>query len=286
MTYLLILLIPLLSIIPSLALAEIDVGWEPGEAVNGRPLVIKVASSQPLSQISGRLGQIPLYFYPGGSGNYSALVGIDLDEKGGQLPLYIYAVTPDENVAVVNREVPLIWRDYGIQSLTLPPSLVELDQATLRRVEVERERLESIWQEVTIKRLWRDRFMPPLDGPITGPFGLKRIINGQERAPHTGVDISASEGESIRASNSGLVVLADELFFSGKSVIIDHGLGLFTTYFHLKEFQVKLGELVKGGQIIGLVGKTGRATGPHLHWGARLNGARIDPLALVDLDLK
>jgi murein DD-endopeptidase MepM/ murein hydrolase activator NlpD len=116
---------------------------------------------------------------------------------------------------------------------------------------------------------------------ISSPFGYRRVINGAPRAPHTGVDLRAPMGTEVLAANSGRVALVGNFFFSGDSLVLDHGAGLYTTYFHLSEFKVREGAEVQKGEVIGLSGMTGRVTGPHLHWGARLNGARVDPFELV-----
>ncbi|HZX49401.1 MAG TPA: M23 family metallopeptidase, partial [Nitrospirota bacterium] len=126
-------------------------------------------------------------------------------------------------------------------------------------------------------------FIQPVAGDMSDNFGLRRIINGEQKSPHTGVDVDAPEGAPVQASNSGRAIFTDDQFFSGKTLIIDHGLGLFTMYFHLSEILVTDGANVIKGDIVASVGKTGRATGPHLHWGVRLNGARINPLALINL---
>jgi murein DD-endopeptidase MepM/ murein hydrolase activator NlpD len=114
-------------------------------------------------------------------------------------------------------------------------------------------------------------------------FGHRRIFNDQPRAPHSGTDLAASTGTAVGSSNAGRVVLAKNLFFSGNAVFVDHGLGLFSVYLHLSRIDVEVGEMVAPGQIIGLVGATGRVTGPHLHWGVRVLGARIDPFSLLDM---
>jgi murein DD-endopeptidase MepM/ murein hydrolase activator NlpD len=120
----------------------------------------------------------------------------------------------------------------------------------------------------------------PTEGSVQYTFGRRRVINGQPRNPHTGEDISAPQGAPVAAINYGTVRLVADQFFSGKSVVIDHGLGLYSMYFHLSEIAVRVGDLVAKSQVIGAVGATGRASGPHLHWGVRLNGARVNPLSL------
>jgi murein DD-endopeptidase MepM/ murein hydrolase activator NlpD len=173
---------------------------------------------------------------------------------------------------------------YPVQRLTLPRKFDELDAATLARIQQEQAVLSRLWETVTPDRRWQGPFRVPLESaaPPNG-FGVRRIINGEPRAPHTGADFSAPAGTPVMASNAGTVALVAEQFFSGRTVILDHGLGLYTMYFHLQECLVREGQRVAPGEVIGRVGSTGRATGPHLHWGVRLNGARIDPEALVNL---
>ena len=172
-----------------------------------------------------------------------------------------------------------------MQRLTLPKDKVDLDAKTLVRVRAEQRQVREVLKAVTENRLWRGGFVKPLDGDVSGAFGRKRLINGQPRSPHSGEDISAPSGTDVVAMNNGLVRLTVDHFFSGKGVFVDHGLGLHSMYFHLSEVLVKEGQAVRRGQLIGRVGSTGRATGAHLHWGVRLNGARVNPYALVDLPL-
>ncbi|MBW1862211.1 MAG: M23 family metallopeptidase, partial [Deltaproteobacteria bacterium] len=118
---------------------------------------------------------------------------------------------------------------------------------------------------------------------LVGPFGRRSIINDQPRSPHSGVDLKGKRGTPIKAANNGKVALTGNHFFSGKSVVIDHGGGIQSMYFHLDKIMAKEGQTIIKGQVIGLVGSTGRSTGPHLHWGMRVNGARVDPLMLTGL---
>ncbi len=162
--------------------------------------------------------------------------------------------------------------------------MVDLDAATLARVETEREELKAALAAGAVERLWRGPFRIPVDGgQPTGGFGLRRLLNGQPRSPHTGYDWAAPAGTPVLAANAGRAALVAEHFFAGRNVILDHGLGLFTLYFHLTETRVAQGEPVTAGQVIGTVGATGRVTGPHLHFAVLLNGARVDPEALLRL---
>src|SRR3972149_194484 len=174
--------------------------------------------------------------------------------------------------------------DFGTQKLTLPPSKVTLDDETLKKVETEKEKIGKVWEIFTEGRLWDGNFIQPVAGEMSDNFGLRRIINGEQKSPHTGVDVDAPEGAPVLASNNGRAIFTDDQFFSGRALIIYHGLGLFTMYFHLSEILVTDMANVKKGEVIAKVGKTGRATGPHLHWGVRLNGARIKPLSLLSLN--
>ena len=134
---------------------------------------------------------------------------------------------------------------------------------------------------------WQKGFILPVEGRLSGSFGNQRIFNGIPKSPHTGADIAAPEGTPVKAAGDGEVILSGkDYFYTGNMVIIDHGQGLQTIYAHLKESKVKEGDIVKQGDIIGLVGRTGRATGPHLHWGASLNNVRFRPQSLLDINSK
>lgn len=155
--------------------------------------------------------------------------------------------------------------------------------------EIERERRE-LGRAITHRKAgdaWRNGFIEPIEGRISGHFGNQRIFNGVSKSPHTGVDIAAPEGTPVKASGDGVVILSGkDYFYTGNMVVIDHGQSLQTIYAHLKEAAVKEGDIVNKGDIIGYVGQTGRATGPHLHWGASLNNVRFRPHSLLDINEK
>jgi murein DD-endopeptidase MepM/ murein hydrolase activator NlpD len=170
---------------------------------------------------------------------------------------------------------------FPTEELSLPAQFDRFDKATLQRIRKERDRLDQIWARTTARRWWRGRFIPPVPGGITSSFGRRRVINGSPRSPHGGVDLKAPQGAEVVAANDGLVVIRDDFFFSGKSIVLDHGGGLYTAYFHLEDFRVKMKSQVNKGEVIGWAGMTGRVTGPHLHWGVRLGSARVDPFELL-----
>ena len=212
-------------------------------------------------------------------GTYGALIGIDLAMKPSHYNLDIKGSNEDTQYII-----EVIPANFGFQKLTLPDDQVDLDGETLKRVEKEKREILKSMASISEDKLWEEEFVIPVEGKIAKRFGVRRILNGQPRSPHSGEDFSAPQGTSVRASNTGRVVLVGDYFFSGRSVIIDHGLGFFTMYFHLKDFSVKVGDIARKGTMIGTVGATGRATGPHLHWGVRILGARVNPLSVVDLE--
>jgi murein DD-endopeptidase MepM/ murein hydrolase activator NlpD len=179
-------------------------------------------------------------------------------------------------------DIEVVRASFGIQRINLPPEMVDLDPQSLKRVTEEKKRIGALWAAKSEGRRWNGDFSPPVVGRISTFFGIRRILNGQRRGRHNGIDIKAPRGERVLSPNNGKVVLVDELFFGGKTVIIDHGQGLYSFYMHLDRIAVPLNRDVRKGDVIGTVGATGRATGPHLHWGVCLNGARVDPLSLME----
>jgi murein DD-endopeptidase MepM/ murein hydrolase activator NlpD len=170
---------------------------------------------------------------------------------------------------------------YPVQKLTLPESQVDLSAADLARVQRESREIARLWGR-TGERHFTLPLHPPLDPlPEGGRFGSRRIINGQPRSPHSGADYSAPAGEPVLAAADGVVALVGEHFFAGRSVFLDHGDGLISMYFHLSSIAVGQGETVRRGQVVGRVGSSGRATGPHLHFGLRWHRARVDPSLLL-----
>ena len=169
------------------------------------------------------------------------------------------------------------------QKLTVDPAYVEPPPSELERIREDKEKVARVWAAAPTPRRWGGAFQMPVEAPLRENFGARRLFNGKPRSRHDGVDLAAASGAPVTAPAEAVVALADELYFSGGTVILDHGGGLFTTYFHLSRIDVKAGDRVGAGDPLGAVGATGRATGPHLHWGARLNRARVNPLDLRTL---
>ncbi|MBC7952454.1 MAG: M23 family metallopeptidase [Rhodospirillaceae bacterium] len=176
-------------------------------------------------------------------------------------------------------------RDWKIQRIDgLPPAKVTPDPAELARIKAETELVAARRAVISPTALFLNGLTVPADGPISGVFGSQRILNGEPRAAHSGTDIAAPTGAPIRAVADGVVTLAHaDLFFTGKTVMIDHGLGLQTVYAHMSRLDVSEGQNVRRGQVIGAVGASGRATGPHLHWGASWLDVRLDPETVLSV---
>jgi hypothetical protein len=252
---------------------------EPVELTGRQGDVVQVTVTLPSAGAvpTGRWGDRPVAFFPlEPPGRFGALLGIDLDAPVGPQPLTVMIGTRE-----LERTVTVEPQDFPLQTLTLPEEMVELDSPTLARVTREQQEVLGAMAAQTPERWWRGAFLVPTEGAVTGSFGRRRIINGEPRNPHTGEDISAPEGAPVVASNGGVVRLVAEHFFSGRSVFLDHGGGLYTMYFHLSKTLVAPSQRVEKGDVLGYVGSSGRASGPHLHWGARLNGARVNPFDLI-----
>jgi murein DD-endopeptidase MepM/ murein hydrolase activator NlpD len=228
------------------------------------------------TDVNGTFRGEALWFHRSGEASV-ALVGVDLDQKPGRYPLRLSG----RDGSVFSKDLRVVAKRFPVERLTVPKTYTELDPKTLKRVEQEKRRLDALWTRVRPERYWAGPFVMPASGPAGSPFGLRRFFNGEPRSPHAGIDIKAPAGAPVRASNRGRVTLADDLFFTGKTVVLDHGLGVFTLYVHLSQMRVKAEDVVEKGTEIGRVGATGRATGPHLHFGARIGEARIDPKALL-----
>jgi Peptidase family M23 len=229
--------------------------------------------------------RIPLAFTEQ-TGNHEGLIGIDMGAQPSTYELKVIAKDRGSDLHLTSLSLKVEKVEFGVEKLTLPSSMVDLDRKTQVRVSQEEKLLTALFGTFREERLWEGAFICPVEGELSGAFGVSRIINGQPRSPHSGIDLRAKEGTPVLATAGGVVVLARPLFFSGNSVILDHGWGFYSMYFHLSEVLVRDGERVAKETRLGRVGSSGRSTGPHLHWGIRMNGARVDPLSLLKLEDK
>jgi Peptidase family M23 len=261
------------------------VSWHPSKPRVGDVAWILVKDVAEAATVEGSVDGKPMTFFPYGGG-HAALFGIDLDMKPGTHAWRVGVVEPGREPRITQGSVKIVRRDFHVEHLTVPNTMVDLDPETERRAVAESKQMATLYRTITPERLWRGKFTNPLGTTAAGGgFGARRIINGQPRSPHSGSDYSAPRGTPVVAVNAGKVALVAEFFFPGRLVILDHGLGLYTAYFHLDTIAVAEGERVERGQTLGTVGATGRATGPHLHFGAQVAGARVDPTTLLGLSL-
>jgi murein DD-endopeptidase MepM/ murein hydrolase activator NlpD len=278
----------LLLAVPLAALAadHPKVTWHPKRVHPGDVAWVHVRGVADTAVLEGSLGRRTLVFFPY-AGGQAAVVGVDLEVSAGIQLWKVAVLEPGREPTSLSGKLTIHKRDFHVQRLTLPPAMVDLDPETERRAVAEGERLSTLYRTVTSERLWRGPFVRPVAGTEapTG-FGARRVINGKPRSPHSGADYAAARGTPVVAVNSARVGLVGDFFFPGRLVVLDHGLGVYTLYFHLDTLAVAEGDIVDRGQIVGTVGATGRATGPHLHFGVLVGGARVDPSALMKLDVR
>jgi murein DD-endopeptidase MepM/ murein hydrolase activator NlpD len=222
-------------------------------------------------------------FNPPGSKIYKGFIAADLEQKPGTYNLNLTFRPSDIEEQI---KIKIVSKDYGVRKLTLPDNQVNLNKKDLARATKESTIMNKLWGASIMPPLWDAPFIMPLDSEVIGSFGRRSIINGQPRSPHTGVDMRGKKGTPVKAANNGLVVLTGNHFFTGNTVVIDHGAGIMSMYFHLDKINVKKGDKISRGEVLGTVGSTGRVTGPHLHWGVRIYGQRVDPANLVEISNK
>jgi murein DD-endopeptidase MepM/ murein hydrolase activator NlpD len=202
-----------------------------------------------------------------------AIVGIGLTIEPGEYHVAVQQPGGSE------RQLPLTVKpkDYAVQQLKVAPGQVNLSPENEARVKTESAKVRAALDAFTPEAPATLRLGQPVPGRRSSSFGLRRVFNGESRAPHSGMDIAAPTGTPIRAPLAGRVIDVGNYFFNGNNVLIDHGRGLVTMYCHLSKIGVEVGQVLKRGEVLGEVGATGRVTGPHLHWGVALNGAMVDP---------
>ncbi len=251
---------------------------QPGELVRIRALLPDDAMT-----VTGHALDKPLRFYRGASGVWHALIGIDLDAKPSVIPIVVGAVTGGGLSLRSTYDLVVESKEFPTRRLTVDESYVNPPPDVIDRIQREARRVQEIFGTETDNKLWSRPFARPVPGQATSSFGKRSILNGEPRSPHSGTDFQGAAGTPVKAPNTGRVVLAENLYFSGNVVILDHGWGLYSYLAHLSRIDVEEGQVITVGDIVGAVGATGRVTGPHLHWTVRVNGARVDSLSLMSV---
>jgi murein DD-endopeptidase MepM/ murein hydrolase activator NlpD len=259
-------------------------------AAQGTLLLAEIRSARTLGEVSGKWNERDVPFWQERGKTQAkeradirkALLGVDLEKAAGKYEFSIAAqLQSGEHVSCL-ATVEVKAGHFATESLTVKKQFVEPDPEQEARAEAETKRLRVIYDTVTPERLWSGPFRVPLDGEFKGSnFGKRRVLNGHPGSPHSGVDFPAPTGTPVHAAQRGRVVLAEELYFSGNTVIVDHGLGIYTFYCHFSEIDAKVGDEVVAGTVLGKVGATGRVTGPHLHWGLQVQHTRVNALELL-----
>ncbi len=214
------------------------------------------------------------------SGIYCGLIGIPLSATPADAAIQLEWT---DSRGHQSASIPLRIQDgkYKREALKVDPRHVTLSKKNLQRVKREKKEIQRIFSSGSDTRHWFGSFRRPLASDTTSSYGTRRLFNGQHRSYHRGTDFRANVGTPVYASNSGIVRLAKNLFYSGNIVIVDHGMGVFTNYAHLSKIQVVAGQVIASGHQIGLSGASGRVSGPHLHWAVRVNGVYVDPLQFL-----
>jgi murein DD-endopeptidase MepM/ murein hydrolase activator NlpD len=215
--------------------------------------------------------------------HWRALIGVDLDAALRTYRIEAAASSSGRTVERGGRDIRVRPRQFATRRLRVDEAFVNPPAESEPRIAAEGAELARIFATVTPARSWTAPFVRPVPGPANSAFGTRSLFNGQPRNPHSGGDFLSPAGTPVKAPNAGRVVLARDLYYSGNTVVIDHGLGLYSLLAHLSAIDVREGSQVRPGQVIGKVGATGRVTGPHLHWAVHVAGARIDPLSLLTL---
>lgn len=251
----------------------------PREVINGGVAVLRWVGSPPDFAVV-RFADRVIYFYPDHAGAV-ALLPVPLEMVAGTYPLPGVVVEEGGKTLPFELELLVSQLERPRESLTLPDRMVSpRDPADLARIKRESSLLNALFEQRGT-RLW-DRFERPVDDPVSSVFGKRRLLNGEPRAPHSGTDFRSPLGTPVRALSSGRIVLAQDLFYTGQTIVMDHGEGLFSVYAHLSSRDVQVGAVIQTGEVIGRVGSTGRSTGPHLHLTLRLLGTRVDPMLFLE----
>lgn len=246
----------------------------PGELV-----VLRITTVAPTQTVRVRGMGREFAVFSESATSWRALVGIDLDRKPGPYELSVEAGASAKDRAI--HRLVVTPKKFPTRQLTVDPAFVNPPEDVRSRIQADATRLNLVWASSSPVRLWSGAFVRPVSAPANSAFGSRSVFNGEVRSAHGGADFSSPAGIPVRSPNAGKIAVAGDLYFTGNTVVIDHGHGLFSLFAHLESIDVREGDPVVTGQFVGNVGATGRVTGPHLHWTVRVNDARVDPLSLL-----
>jgi murein DD-endopeptidase MepM/ murein hydrolase activator NlpD len=260
--------------------ADLTVTTRPARLVKGAlgEIQLRLPTGRHPSAITGSAAGEALHFHRQANGRYTALIAAPIE---GTDTLRVSLVVDADSTEL---RLPLAEGSYRHEQLRVAEKYAKPDSAAQERIRGEIEQARGISRAAhETPRLWSAAFLPPCPGRITSRFGTAREFNGDVVSRHMGTDYAGKVGAPVRASNRGVVTLVANFYLAGTAVYVDHGEGLVTGYFHMSQALVAQGDTVRRGQIIGRVGQSGRVTGPHLHWVARLGNISVDPASLLSL---
>lgn len=263
---------------------------QPARLVNGSPVLFRVTTPKAVGALSGNwLGHQIAFSFDAKRKTWFALAGVSQETKPGVYSIEIHGETASGQSGgppiSFEKKIQVLRQRYPRVLLKVPGRYTAPSPEDQRQIEQDKETKAEAFKVVSPDREWEGSFKPPVTADISDVFGVERVFNGSVQSTHQGLDFRVPSGTMVAAVNSGRVILARPLFFEGNCVVIDHGQGLLTLYLHLSKFSVKEGDDVSKGQVIGLSGGTGRATGPHLHLAVRWQGVYLNPQVLLKLDL-
>ena len=262
------------------------VRWSPtgpreGEAVGLR--LLQPEAGREAVDVEGEIDGRPVHFTHV-AGGWFGVAAAPIGSAGSADLELRFLLSPD-STAVERTTLEIGAREFPATRLSVAPRFSDPDPEALARIREERRLVRATLARTTEQWLPRGPFRWPRETRITSPFGQRRLFNGELRSRHTGVDLAGRRGAPVRAAARGRVALTEHLYFAGNAVYVDHGLGVFTGYFHLSEIGVEEGDDLEKGDLVGKVGSTGRVTGPHLHWSLYVNGESLDASSLLHVDV-
>ncbi|HVQ15891.1 MAG TPA: M23 family metallopeptidase [Vicinamibacterales bacterium] len=254
----------------------------PGPLKPGGVALIAVSAPQGLTALTGNLAGRPVRFWPGASAReWNGLAGVNLETAPGSIALTIQGTTASGAEATAKVSLIVERYRYETRRIQVDPKMANPPESELARIKQEAQAMADAFAILTPERFWRGSFDAPVPGDANSAFGRLTITNGKPSGRHQGADFRAATGTPVHAPNGGRIVLAQNLYFAGNTVIIDHGLGVFSLLAHLSRIDVRPGTIVARGEVVGQSGATGRVTGPHLHWAVRFGEMTVDPLSLM-----
>jgi murein DD-endopeptidase MepM/ murein hydrolase activator NlpD len=271
-----------LTMAPAAIADDLTITHRPGPIHPGHVVRLVATAPPAVSSIVAAWQEREIVFQRTPDGMWDALVGIDVADAPGPRNIVLSARQTDGLVLRATHTLTVESKAFRTRRIKVDPKFVTPPASAIPRIQEEAKVLNALFRVASSERLWTANAVRPVEGVAVSGFGVRTILNGQSGSPHNGLDLAASTGTPIYAPAPGVVSYARDFYYSGNTVILDHGQGLYSTMAHLSVMDVREGDPVTKGALLGKVGATGRVTGAHLHWGVRLHGARVDPLSLLE----